>query len=129
MSSTNSIVLRSPSSICSTIEPRPARAAWARSLKYLGGAAGALAAWFFICLAFSLSAPAGRSLAVLAPAEVVGVAGGFLLRQAGPLLIVRSDDADFARRLYAAGALLVLDVEDAGGCTGRPRPTKVAARL
>ena len=32
----------------------------------------------------------------------------------------RSDDADFVTRLYAAGALLVLDAEQAGGCSGLP---------
>ena len=31
------------------------------------------------------------------------------------------DDADFVGRLYAAGALLVLDAEPAGGCSGLPR--------
>ena len=52
-----------------------------------------------------------------------------LLDASGPILITRSDDPDFVRRLYAAGALLVLDVEDAGGCTGRARPKTAAIRL
>ena len=36
------------------------------------------------------------------------------------MTIARSDDAGFVARLYAAGALLVLDAEQAGGCSGLP---------
>ena len=32
----------------------------------------------------------------------------------------RSDDAGFVARLYAAGAILVLDADQVGGCSGRP---------
>ena len=75
--------------------------------------------------------PPGRSVAVIAPsgASAIAAAGGMLLDASGPILITRSDDPDFVRRLYAAGALLVLDVEDAGGCTGRARPKTAAIRL
>jgi hypothetical protein len=41
---------------------------------------------------------------------------GTNIRSAGR---ARSDDAGFVVRLYAAGALLVLDAEQAGGCSGR----------
>jgi len=36
------------------------------------------------------------------------------------LTITPSDDAGFVTDLYAAGALLVLDAEQAGGCSGLP---------
>jgi hypothetical protein len=67
--------------------------------------------------------PSGRALAVIGPASAgiaaVTAAGGQLLRAGRLIVVARSDDPDFVRRLYAAGALLVLDAEDAGGCSGR----------
>src|SRR5690348_12848763 len=87
---------------------------------YLGCAVAALAAWTIISAAMAFAMPAGRSLAVLtrngAELDVVLAAGGLPLTITGPMIIARSDDADFARKLYRAGALLVLDAEDAGGC-------------
>ena len=47
-------------------------------------------------------------------------ANGHVLASSNYLTIARSDDAGFVARLYAAGALLVLDAEQAGGCTGLP---------
>jgi hypothetical protein len=42
--------------------------------------------------------------------------------------IARSDDAGFVARLYAAGALLVLDAEQAGGCSGLPPISSLRAK-
>ena len=101
------------------------------AIKFLAGAAAVLAAWLVFSAAFAFVVPPGRSVAVIAPsgASAIAAAGGMLLDASGPILITRSDDPDFVRRLYAAGALLVLDVEDAGGCTGRARPKTAAIRL
>ncbi|TGD94284.1 hypothetical protein [Methylobacterium nonmethylotrophicum] len=48
---------------------------------------------------------------------IVAAAGGTLLRAGGAgLVVARSDEAGFVRRLYGAGAWLVLDPAVAGGC-------------
>ena len=47
-------------------------------------------------------------------------ANGRVLASNDYFTIARSDDSGFVARLYAAGALLVLDAEQAGGCTGLP---------
>jgi len=55
-------------------------------------------------------------------------ANGRVLASGDFLTIARSDDADFVAQLYAAGALLVVDAEQAGGCTGLP-PKRSTAKL
>ncbi|MDQ0473333.1 hypothetical protein [Labrys wisconsinensis] len=58
-----------------------------------------------------------------ASARLVAAAGGTVLAP-GPLAdaaLARSDAPDFAARLYAAGALLVVDAALAGPCTATPR--------
>ena len=45
-------------------------------------------------------------------------ANGRILASSDYVTIARSDDAGFVAHLYAAGALLVLDAEQAGGCCG-----------
>ena len=47
-------------------------------------------------------------------------ANGRILASNDYVTIARSDEAGFVARLYAAGALLVLDAEQAGGCSGLP---------
>ena len=42
------------------------------------------------------------------------------IRMVAPITFARSGDAGFVARLYAAGALLVLDAEQAGRCSGLP---------
>ena len=82
-----------------------------------------LAAWTSIAAALALVMPPGRSIAVIGPAvdgvRAVVAAGGLILRADRLMVVARSDDPQFVRRLYGAGALLVLDAEDAGGCSGR----------
>ena len=67
--------------------------------------------------------PSSQALAVIAKAN------GRILASNDYVTIARSDDAGFVARLYAAGALLVLDAEQAGGCSGLlPGPSLRAKR-
>lgn len=65
-------------------------------------------------------------MAVIGPPSqalaVVAKANGRVLASNEYFTIARSDDSGFVARLYAAGALLVLDAEQAGGCSGLPPP-------
>ena len=94
----------------------------------LGRIAGAIALVVFGWLASSLrltfgSAP-GKSMAIIGPPSqalaAIAKANGRILASNDYVTIARSDDAGFVARLYAAGALLVLDAEQAGGCSGLP---------
>jgi len=105
------------------------------AFRLLGAAGLALAGWLSVSVALAFVVPSGRPTAVFVPggegARVVVAAGGSLLRADGFLVIARSDDPGFVRRLYAEGALLVLDAEDAGGCSGGAKSKaglRVAAR-
>ena len=77
------------------------------------------------------SAP-GKSMAVIGPPSqalaAIAKANGRILTSNDYVTIARSDDAGFVARLYAAGALLVLDAEQAGGCSGLP-PSLAASSL
>lgn len=92
-----------------------------------GAAAAALvvAGWLAVVLALTFFSPAGRAMAIVGdPArafDAVSRANGRVLASNGYVTIARSDDADFVARLYAAGAMLVLDAEQAGGCSGGVR--------
>jgi hypothetical protein len=66
--------------------------------------------------------PQSQALAAIAKAN------GQILASNNYVTIARSDDAGFVARLYAAGALLVLDAEQAGGCSGLP-PSRAATTL
>ena len=66
--------------------------------------------------------PSAQALAVIAKAN------GRILASYDYVTIARSDDADFVTRLYAAGAMLVLDAEQAGGCTGLPPTPSLRAK-
>ena len=87
-----------------------------------------LAAWTAIAAAMSFAAPVGTSVAVFGlPGRAMAAtieADGRLVSIGDNVVIARSDAPDFIRRLYAAGALLVLDARIAEGCTGRKRTTK-----
>jgi hypothetical protein len=56
--------------------------------------------------------PQAQALAAIAKAD------GRVLSSNAYVTIARSNAADFVSRLYASGALLVLDAEQAGGCNG-----------
>lgn len=86
-----------------------------------------------IAMAFAVTVgmPAGgRPVAVFAApwaadaAEIVARAGGQLVAAGGSPRIVTaiSTDADFVRRLYRSGAILVADPSYAIGCHFQPKP-------
>ena len=65
-----------------------------------------------------------KSIAIIGPqAQAIAAvvkARGHILVSYDYVTIARSEDAGFVGRLYAAGALLVLDADQAGGCSGLP---------
>mgnify|MGYP006361078075 FL=1 len=97
-----------------------------------GAAALVVAGWLAVVVALTFGSAPGKSIAIVGPPSqvlaVIARAQGRILTSNGYVTIARSDDANFVVRLYAAGALLVLDAEQAGGCTGLP-PKRVATRL
>lgn len=82
--------------------------------------------WLVIVVALTFGSAPGKSMAVIGPPSqalaVVAKANGRVLASNEYFTIARSDDSGFVARLYAAGALLVLDAEQAGGCSGLPPP-------
>jgi len=101
-----------------------------------GRIAGAIAlvivGWLSVVVALTFGSPPGKSMAVIGPPSqalaVIAKANGRILASNDYFTIARSDDAGFVARLYAAGALLVLDAEQAGGCSGLP-PSRAASSL
>jgi hypothetical protein len=84
-----------------------------------------VAGWLAVVTALTFGSGPGKSMAVIGPPSqalaAIVKANGRILASNNYVTIARSDDADFVGRLYAAGALLVLDAEQAGGCSGLPR--------
>jgi len=97
----------------------------------LGKIAGAIVlvvcGWFAVVIALTFGSAPGKSMAIIGPqAEALAAvieANGRIVSASDYVTIARSDEPDFVARLYAAGALLVLDAEQAGGCSGLPPPT------
>jgi hypothetical protein len=95
----------------------------------LGRIAGAIAlvilGWLAIVVVLTFGSAPGKSMAIIGPPSqalaVIAKANGRILAATDYFTIARSDDAGFVASLYAAGALLVLDAEQAGGCSGLPR--------
>jgi hypothetical protein len=81
-----------------------------------------VAGWLALVVALTFGTAPGRSLAIIGPQTqaiaAVAKAEGRVLASNAYVTIARSNAADFVSRLYAAGALLVLDAEQAGGCNG-----------
>jgi len=81
-----------------------------------------VAGWLAVVVALTFGSAPGKSMAIVGPQSqalaVIAKANGRIVASSDYFTIARSDDADFVSRLYAAGALLVLDAEQAGGCTG-----------
>ena len=96
----------------------------------LGRIAGAIAlvvfGWIAVVVALTFGSAPGKSMAIVGPQSqalaAIAKANGSILASNDYVTIARSDDAGFVARLYAAGALLVLDAEQAGGCSGLPPP-------
>ena len=88
--------------------------------------------WLVIVVALTFGSAPGKSMAVIGPPSqalaVVAKANGRILASNDYFTIARSDDSDFVARLYAAGAMLVLDAEQAGGCSGLPPPGTASSR-
>jgi hypothetical protein len=81
-----------------------------------------VAGWLALVVALTFGTAPSRSLAIIGPQTqaiaAVAKAEGRVLASNAYVTIARSNAADFVSRLYAAGALLVLDAEQAGGCNG-----------
>lgn len=88
--------------------------------------------WLAVVVALTFGSAPGKSMAVIgSPSQALAAiakANGRILASNDYFTIARSDDAGFVARLYAAGALLVLDAEQAGGCSGVP-PSLAASSL
>jgi hypothetical protein len=81
--------------------------------------------WLAVIVALTFGSAPGKSMAIIGPPAqafaAIARANGRILASSDYITIARSDDADFVAQLYAAGALLVLDAEQAGGCSGLPQ--------
>jgi hypothetical protein len=86
--------------------------------------------WLAVVVALTFGSAPGKSMAVIGPPSqtlaAIARANGRIMASNGYFTIARSDDAGFVARLYAAGALLVLDAEQAGGCSGLPSKRSTA---
>ena len=107
-----------------------------RPLATIGRIAGAITlvvcGWLAVVVALTFGSAPGKSMAIIGPPSqalaAVVRANGHILASNNYVTLARSDDAGFVARLYAAGALLVLDAEQAGGCSGLP-PKRITAQL
>jgi hypothetical protein len=96
---------------------------WLRPLGRIAGATALVACgWLAIVIALTFGSAPGKSMAIVGPPAqalaAVVKANGYILASNDYVTIARSDDSGFVARLYAAGALLVLDAEQTGGCSG-----------
>ncbi|HYG47569.1 MAG TPA: hypothetical protein VD846_06465 [Allosphingosinicella sp.] len=94
-----------------------------RLLRWAGGAGLALAGWTAVMIAIPFLGPSGRLVAVVGGRaeafRAVAAADGRVVEVLGNAVLARSDRPGFARRLYAAGAPLVLEGRIAAGCLRR----------
>jgi hypothetical protein len=101
------------------------------SLRIAGAVALVGCGWLTLLTALTFAGKQ-RTIAVIGPqAQAIAAvvkAKGHILVVSDYVTIARSEQAGFVGRLYAAGALLVLDADQAGGCTGLP-PKRVVAKL
>lgn len=94
-------------------------------LRRIAGAVALVACgWLAVVVALTFGSAPGKSMAIIGPqAQALAAvieANGRILSSNEYVTIARSDEPDFVARLYASGALLVLDAEQAGGCSGLP---------
>ena len=104
---------------------------WLRRLLRVASAVTlVICGWLAVVVALTFGSAPGKSMAIIGPpAEALAIiarANGRALAASSYVTLARSNDSDFVARLYAAGALLVLDAEQAGGCSGLP-PRRIAA--
>lgn len=103
---------------------------WWPPLRRIAGTATLVACgWLAVVVALTFGSAPGKSMAIIGPPAaslaIIAKANGRVLAASNYVTFARSDDTDFVARLYAAGALLVLDAEQAGGCSGLP-PNRIA---
>jgi hypothetical protein len=103
---------------------------WLRRLLRVASAVTlVICGWLAVVVALTFGSAPGKSMAIIGPpAEALAIianANGRVLAASSYVTLARSNDSDFVARLYAAGALLVLDAEQAGGCSGLP-PRRIA---
>lgn len=88
--------------------------------------------WLALAAGLAFAAGPDKSIAVIGPqAQAIAAvvkAKGHILVAYDYVTIARSEQEGFVSRLYAAGALLVLDADQAGGCSGLP-PKRAVAKL
>ena len=107
-----------------------------RRLRPLRRIAGSVAlvvfGWLAVVIALTFGSAPGKSMAIVGPQSqalaAIAKANGRILASSDYVTIARSDEDGFVARLYAAGALLVLDAEQAGGCSGLA-PKRFTAQL
>jgi hypothetical protein len=91
-----------------------------RLLRWAGAAALVLAAWAMAMVAMPFLGPSGRQVAVVGNTaqafRTIAAAGGQIVEARSGAVLARSDRPGFARRLYRAGAPLVLEGRIAAGC-------------
>ena len=90
-----------------------------RVIRFAVGAALVLGAWTAILAGLALTMPPGTPLAVFAPGhamETVAEAHGSFEGFGRSIALTRSSEQAFAQRLYAAGALLVIDARVVMSC-------------
>jgi hypothetical protein len=94
-----------------------------KAARWAGAAAVVLAAWMLVMLAMPFLGPPGRQVAVVGDTvsafRAIAAAGGQVVEARRGAVLARSDRPGFARRLYRAGAPLVLEGRIAAGCFRR----------
>jgi hypothetical protein len=94
-----------------------------RLARWACGAALVLAVWALIMVAMPFVGPSGRQVAVVGDTaqafRIVAAAGGQVVEARQGAVLARSDRPDFVRRLYRAGAPLVIEGRIAAGCFSR----------
>lgn len=94
-----------------------------RMTRWAGLAMIVLSIWACIMIAMPFVGPSGRQVAVVGNVgnaiTAVHAAGGRVINVRKGATIAKSDDPDFPKKLYQAGAVLVLEARLAGGCFPR----------
>lgn len=94
-----------------------------RIARWAGAAALVLAAWALVMVAIPFLGPSGRQVAVIGDTaqafRIIAAAGGQVVEARRGAVLARSGRPGFARRLYRAGAPMVLEGRIAAGCFGR----------
>ena len=101
-------------------------------LRIAGAVALVVCGWLTLLIGLSFAAGPEKSIAIIGP-QAQGIAAvvkanGHILVAYDYVTIARSEEAGFVGRLYSAGAMLVLDADQAGGCSGLP-PRRTVTRL